>query len=111
MQAALATLDGRANGIFLYARYAVLQLERSVKEQEGRPLTRAEVDAFLNQFVGPPRMRRFMMAIVGGTSLGKSVLAVEVLKELGRRLAERPPGEGSAGEGIGLDRSPKKSIG
>ena len=45
-EAALATLDGRANGIFLYARYAVLQLERSVKEREGRPLTRAEVDAF-----------------------------------------------------------------
>ena len=50
VQAALATLDERANGIFLYARYAVLQLERSVKEQKGnkkgRPLTRAEVEAF-----------------------------------------------------------------
>ena len=44
-------------------------------------------DSFLK--LGPDTFGALL--IYGGTNLGKSVFAADVLKKLGRRLAERPP--------------------
>ena len=45
-----------------------------------------EVDLFLQQFKGRPRFRRAMLAIVGGTGLGKSMLAEAVMSRLASLL-------------------------
>ena len=42
-----------------------------------------EVEAFVQHFEGGSRMRRPILAIVGGTNLGKSVLAASVLERVG----------------------------
>ena len=47
-----------------------------------------EVARFLSYFDGRARERRPILAIVGETGLGKSLLAGEVLKEVGRRLGK-----------------------
>jgi hypothetical protein len=46
-----------------------------------------KVDKFLNHFDGDPLDRRPILAIVGGTNLGKSLLAAAVLRKLGKKLA------------------------
>ena len=77
------TLDERANGIFLYARYAVMELERSVKERDGRPLTCSEIDAFpegIGEFYGVQLTRLLGRkggdgkATLDGVELERSVL-------------------------------------
>ncbi|CAJ1358502.1 unnamed protein product [Effrenium voratum] len=45
-----------------------------------------EVEAFLNCHTGAPAFRRPILAIVGGTRLGKSMLANDVLQRLADRL-------------------------
>ena len=42
-----------------------------------------EVDQFLDLFGGQPLHRRPILAIIGGTNLGKSMLAAHVLRRLG----------------------------
>jgi hypothetical protein len=50
----------------------------------------AEVDAFVELFDGAARHRRPILVIAGGTNLGKSLLAAEVLCRIGHKL--RTPG-------------------
>ena len=45
------------------------------------------VDEFVQLFAGPPRFRRPILAIVGGTNLGKSMLAAHVLNRIAEVLA------------------------
>ena len=45
-----------------------------------------EVDRFLDLFSGQPLHRRPILAIIGGTNLGKSMLAAHVLRRLGEIL-------------------------
>ena len=44
------------------------------------------VDEFVQLFAGPPRFRRPILAIVGGTNLGKSMLAAHVLNKVAEVL-------------------------
>lgn len=41
-----------------------------------------EVDLFVSYFTGEPRRRRPILAIIGGTNLGKSLLALQILKQI-----------------------------
>ena len=47
----------------------------------------AVVDEFVQLFAGQPRFRRPILAIVGGTNLGKSLLAAHVLSKVAEVLA------------------------
>ena len=47
----------------------------------------AAVDEFVQLFAGQPRFRRPILAIVGGTNLGKSLLATHVLSKVAEVLA------------------------
>ena len=40
------------------------------------------IDMFVASFTGAPMLRRPMLAIVGGTNLGKSILAADVLNSV-----------------------------
>lgn len=42
-----------------------------------------EIESFVQTFQGAPRLRRPILAIVGGTNLGKSLLAAAVVKRIG----------------------------
>ena len=49
----------------------------------------AEVNEFVKAFEDPDRCRRPILAVVGGTGLGKSILAAEVLRRVGTVLGLR----------------------
>ena len=46
----------------------------------------ASLDRFVAMFTGPPRLRRPICAIVGGTNTGKSMIGADVLRRVGEAL-------------------------
>ena len=44
------------------------------------------VETFVKKFVGGPRFRRPMLAVVGGTNLGKSMLAARILERIAEAM-------------------------
>jgi len=81
----------RLGDIQAAGRYMKEQAMRDLVEEEQEALANSmlpmksfpEVEQFLAHFRGQPRFRRPILAIVGGTNLGKSMLAADVLRRVG----------------------------
>ena len=58
-----------------------------------------QANAFVQLFSGAPRFRRPILAIVGGTNLGKSMLAADTLLKVAHTLGMRP----DAGTDVGVE--------
>ena len=76
--------DEREMAVIAHVSREMAALKASGALQTARQLP--EVDAFVGLFSGPPKLRRPMLAIIGGTNLGKSVLAADVLLKVGAVL-------------------------
>ena len=76
--------DERRQAVRDHVATELAQLEAAGVFQPAR--TFPEVEAFLDCFRGGSRCRRPILAVVGGTNLGKSILAADVLRRVGEIL-------------------------
>ena len=86
-----------------------VQSEAKLLAQSGSlraPREFPEIQAFVKLFEGAAKFRRPMFAIVGGTNLGKSLLAAEVLRQVARVLGVGPGRAGAQPDADGDAEQP-----
>ena len=80
------------------------EMERLQEAKMWKPLRSFEkVDKFMSYFDATPRFRRPVLAIIGGTNLGKSMLASDVLERLGKMLELKSFLEVTVGGNFAMD--------
>ena len=77
-------LDARRRAVHDHVKQELARLAAQKTLQELRSFP--EVDIFLNKFADDSLFRRPILAVVGGTNLGKSILAADVLQRVAKQL-------------------------